>query len=70
MEFTKDMMFHIKYEQDKNVIKINKEANEKHRFLEAIKKHKFFTCMCLAGVILISADIVLINDFVNLLKQF
>ena len=70
MEFTKDMMFHIKYEQDKNLIKINKEASSKHGFWKAVKKHKFFTCMCLAGIILISADIVLINDFVNLLKQY
>lgn len=70
MEFTKDMMFHIKYEQDKDVIKINKEMNRKRGFFKIIKRHKFFTCMCLTGVILISADVILINDFVNLLKSF
>ena len=70
MEFTKDLMFHIKYEQDDCVMKINKETREKKGILHKIKTHKFFSTMCLAAIVLISADIVLINNFINLLKQF
>lgn len=70
MEFTKDASFYIKYDQDENVIKINKEFNKKKDFFSIIKRHKFVTSMFLAGVLLISADIVLINNFINILKQF
>ena len=70
MEFTKDVMFHIKYEKDKNIIKINKELRNKKSFLEKIKKHKFFTGLCFSGFLIISADIILINNFINILKQF
>ena len=67
MEFTKDMMFHIKYEQDKDVLKLNKQ--EKNDFIRIIKRYKFVTCMVLTGVILIGVDAILINNFVNLLRQ-
>lgn len=67
MEFTKDMMFHIKYEQDKDVLKLNKQ--EKNGFIRIIKRYKFVTCMVLTGVILIGVDAILINNFVNLLRQ-
>ena len=70
MEFTKDVSFYIKYEQDENVIKVNREFNKKNGFFSKLKRHKFFTCMCLAGILLISADIVLVNNFINILKQF
>ena len=70
MEFTKDLMFHIKYEQDENVVKINKIANKKRGLFESIKRHKLFTCICVSGFTLICADIILINSFINLLKQF
>ena len=69
MEFTKDLMFHIKYEQDEGVIKLNRQDNERNNFLDLVKRHKFITCMSLAGIMLISADIILINDFINLLRQ-
>ena len=69
MEFTKDLMFHIKYEQDEGVIKLNKENTERNNFLDLVKKHKFITCMSIAGLMLISADVILINDFINLLRQ-
>ena len=69
MEFTKDLMFHIKYEQDEGVIKLNRENNEKSGFFDLVKRHKFITCMSLAGIMLVSADVILINDFINLLRQ-
>lgn len=67
MEFTKDMMFHIKYEQDKDILILNKQ--DKNGILGIIKRHKFVTCMFLVGVMLIGVDAVLINNFVNLLRQ-
>ena len=62
MEFTKDLMFHIKYKQDDGVLKINREANKKKGLFESIKRHKLITCTFLSGIILICADIILIND--------
>lgn len=69
MEFTKDMMFHIKYEQDENVLRLNREMEEKRGFLSLLKRHKFITTMCAVGTLLIVADVVLINNFIELLKQ-
>ena len=40
MEFTKDLMFHIKYEQDENVVKINKIANKKRGLFERGKYYE------------------------------
>ena len=70
MEFTKDASFYIKYDQDQNEIKINKKFNKKKDFFSIIKRHKFVTSMCFAGVLLISADVILINNFINVLKHF
>lgn len=70
MEFTKDMMFHIKYEQDENVLRLNRELEGKRGFLGLLKRHKFITVMCAVGAMLIVADVVLINNFIDLLKQF
>lgn len=70
MEFTKDLMFRIKYKQDEDVVKINKELMQKKSFFKRLKKHKTIACMCISGIILIGADIILINNFINLLKQF
>ena len=39
-------------------------------YFTGIKNHKVITCMSVLGVILIFTDIILINDFINLLKQF
>ena len=70
MEFTKDVSFCIKYEQDENVIKVNRDFKKKSGFFSKIKRYKFFTCMCFTGILLISTDIILINNFINILKQF
>ena len=70
MEFTKDLSFYIKYDQDENALKINRSLSKKKRFLSKIKRHKFITSMCLTGILLISADIIFINHFINILKQF
>ena len=71
MDFTKDIMFRIKYEQDKDIVKINKQSREKKNiFLEKIKRHKIITCTCIIGVLLICTDIILVNNFVNILRKF
>lgn len=69
MEYTKDIMFHIKYAQDENVIRLNKEDKQIsiHAFL---KKYKFITIMLFLGILLIVTDIFLINSFINILRQF
>ena len=70
MEFTKDVSFYIKYEQDENVIKVNRNFNKKNGFFSKIKRHKFFTGICFTGILLIGTDVILVNNFINLLKQF
>lgn len=69
MEYTKDIMFHIKYAQDENVIRLNKE--DKQISIRAfLKKYKFITIMLFLGILLIVTDIFLINSFFNILRQF
>ena len=67
MDFTKDMMFHIKYEQDKDILMLNKK--KKNGFQGVIQRHKFVVGMFFIGIILIGVDAILINNFVNLLRQ-
>ena len=67
MDFTKDMMFHIKYEQDKDILMLNKK--EKNGFQGVIQRHKFVVGMFFIGICLIGVDAILINNFVNLLRQ-
>ena len=69
MEYTKDIMFHIKYAQDENVIRLNKE--DKQISIRAfLKKYKFITIRLFLGILLIVTDIFLINSFINILRQF
>lgn len=69
MEITKDVMFKIKFKQDKYIAKINKEANRKQRFFYTIKTHKSFTFLCIIAIGLIGTDIFLVNSFINVIKQ-
>ena len=65
MEYTKDIMFHIKYAQDENVVRLNKE-DKQISILAFLKKYKFITIMLCLGIVLIVTDIFLIN----ILRQF
>mgnify|MGYP000384030436 CR=1 FL=1 len=69
MEYTKDIMFHIKYAQDENVVRLNKE-DKQISILAFLKKYKFITIMLFLGILLIVTDIFLINSFINILRQF
>lgn len=69
MEITKDVMFKMKFKQDKYIAKINKEANKKKGFIYTIKTHKLFTFLCIMAIGLVGTDIFLINRFINLMKQ-
>lgn len=69
MEYTKDIMFHIKYAQDENVVRLNKEDKQISIFA-FLKKYKFITIMLFLGILLIVTDIFLINSFINILRQF
>lgn len=69
MEYTKDIMFHIKYAQDENVVRLNKE-DKQISILAFLKKYKFITIMLFLGILLIITDVFLINSFINVLRQF
>jgi hypothetical protein len=69
MEYTKDIMFHIKYAQDENVVRLNKE-DKQISILAFFKKYKFITIMLFLGILLIITDVFLINSFINVLRQF
>ena len=69
MEYTKHIMFHIKYAQDENVVRLNKE-DKQISILAFFKKYKFITIMLFLGILLIITDVFLINSFINVLRQF
>lgn len=69
MEYTKDVIFNIKYL--KNNVRIGtKIHNIMDKLLSIIKQNKFILSIMAVLIILISVDIILVNSFIALLAGF
>ncbi len=67
MEYTKDIIFSVKYNKEKDSLEL--ENNRINKFYNVIKKNKAISIITIISTFLIIWDIVLINNFINLLNE-
>ena len=65
MEYTKDIILNIKYEGDIS----GENKNWTSNIYKSIKKNKFIYSIVSITVIFMAFDIVLVNNFINLLSK-
>ncbi|MBO5413763.1 MAG: hypothetical protein J6A29_05725 [Clostridia bacterium] len=63
MEYTKDIILNIKYEGD------NEKESWTSSIYKSMKKNKFIYSVITITVVFMAFDIVLVNNFVNLLSK-
>lgn len=68
MEYTKDIIFNVKYDKVKNTIEI-KDKRYTSKIKEKIKKHKVISVAIISLIIAIIGDCILITSFINLCGQ-
>lgn len=68
MEHTKDMIFSIKYNKEKDCLELNNN-NEINKFRNLIRKNKAISIITIISTFLIIWDIILISNFINLLSK-
>lgn len=66
MEYTKDMILGVHYNEVHNVIKTR---NRTSRFFGHIRKHKLLATAILSVIIFISIDAILITNFFRILSM-
>ena len=64
MEYAKDEVFDIHYDEDQNRIYVKKQK----RMLELIKKNKFIVSIVVLALTLSIVDSILISQFIRLLS--
>lgn len=67
MEYTKDIIFNVKYNKEKDSLEL--ENNRINKFCNVVKKNKAISIITIISTFLIIWDIVLINNFINLLNE-
>lgn len=67
MEHTKDMIFTIKYNEEKDCLELNN--NKIVKFRNIIRRNKEISIITIITTFLIIWDIVLISNFINLLSK-
>lgn len=67
MEHTKDMIFTIKYNEDKDCLELNN--NKIDKFCNFIRRNKAISIIMIISAFLIIWDIALISNFINLLNE-
>ena len=65
MEYTKDIILNIKYEGDIS----GENKNWTSNIYKSIKKNKFIYSIVSITVIFMAFDIILVNNFINLLSK-
>ena len=69
MEYTKDIILGVDYDEVHNTI-VSRKPKRTSRFWQAIKSHKLFTTTVLVAIVLISIDVVLVTNFFRILTRF
>lgn len=68
MEYTKDLIFNVRYNEVKNTIEVNKNKWTS-RLINKIKKHKIITVFISMATILTLIDAILMANFINLIEK-
>ena len=66
MEYTKDIIFGVRYDEVNNTLKSVKQKRTS-KFLQEVKKHKLIIATVFSAVVFICIDIVLITNFFRIL---
>ena len=66
MEYTKDIIFGVRYDEVHNTLKTVKPKRTS-RFLQLVKRHKFVIVTVLSAMAFICIDAVLITNFFRIL---
>lgn len=66
MEYTKDIIFGVHYDEVNNTLKSVKQKRTS-KFLQEVKKHKLIIATVFSAVVFICIDIVLITNFFRIL---
>lgn len=67
MEHTKDIIFSIKYNEEKDCLEL--ENNKINKFRNIINRNKTISIITIISTFLIVWDIVLISNFISLLSK-
>lgn len=67
MEYAKDVIFNVKYDNGSNIIRLKREGHLK-RFLSKIYENKLILTVLILTIILIIADTVLVSSFIKILS--
>lgn len=68
MEYTKDMIFSIKYNKERDCLELD-NGNIINKFYNVVKRNKAISIITIISIFLIIWDIALINNFINLLNE-
>lgn len=68
MEYTKDMIFSVKYNKEKDCLELD-NGNRINKFRNIIKRNRAISIITIISTFLMIWDIVLINNFINLLNE-
>ena len=68
MEHTKDVIFSIKYNKEKDRLELD-NSNGINKFRNVVRKNKVISIITIVSAFLIIWDIVLIGNFINLLNE-
>ena len=66
MEYTKDIIFGVRYDEVSNTLKSVKPKRTS-RLFKTIKKHKLIVATVLSAIVFICIDVVLITNFFRIL---
>lgn len=68
MEYTKDIIFSVKYNEEKDWLEL-KNSGKIEKIHNLIKRNKAISIITIVSTCLIIWDIILINNFINLLNE-
>ena len=68
MEYTKDFIARVRYDEVNNRIYVQNKSREK-KLLNKMKKHKIVTISIILFLILLMIDGILLFQFINLLER-
>lgn len=68
MEYAKDMIFNVKYDNGTNIIRLKKEGYFK-RLTTRIYENKFILTVLALVMVLATVDTILITSFIGLLSK-
>ena len=64
MEYTKDIIFKVRYDEVSNTIRLNGRTNS---LISKIKRHKILTTGIALAIVFIAIDCILLADFIKIL---